>query len=159
MASVGLLGARPTPSPLTHFPYVVGAFPAAAMGFVYFLSPCRPFKWQKSSRLFCHPNPHWFLKSEVMAVYLPIAGNLGCVVWPGAGMAHSQGIPPNFYQPHVNVGPSILLSLHVTLCPLHPGSMTPPLLPIWMNVTSLNHWLSDFHTAQFSDGSSCYFFF
>ena len=31
-----------------------------------------------------------------------------------------------------------------------------PLLPVWMNVTSLNSWLSDFHTARFSDESGWY---
>ena len=38
----------------------------------------------------------------------------------------------------------------------HLRNSTP--LPIWMNVSSLSIWLSDFHTAQFSDGSGCYWF-
>ena len=41
---------------------------------------------------------------------------------------------------------------HVSL-PLHPISISLPILPIWMNVASLNPWLQDFHTAQCSDGS------
>ena len=36
--------------------------------------------------------------------------------------------------------------------------MTPPLLHIWLNASSLNPWLSDFHTARFSDSSGCYLF-
>ena len=39
-----------------------------------------------------------------------------------------------------------------------PISMSLPLLPIWMNVASLNPWLLDFHTAWFSGGSGCYMF-
>ena len=31
-----------------------------------------------------------------MGLYLPGAGTLGCVVWPGVGIAHSQGILPVF---------------------------------------------------------------
>ena len=31
--------------------------------------------------------------------------------------------------------------------------MPPPLLPVWMNVASLNLWLLDFHTIQFSDNT------
>ena len=34
----------------------------------------------------------------------PRAGTLGCVVWPGAGMACSPGVFPGFYSPWVNVG-------------------------------------------------------
>ena len=66
--------------------------------------------------------------------------------------------PPNFYSPHMNVGPLILpLPLCATLCPLHPDCPSLPLLPIWMNVSSLIPWLSDFHTVRFC-GSSGYFF-
>ena len=48
------------------------------------------------------------------------------------------------------------VSLHHTTC--LPVSVTLPLLPTWINVASLNPWLSDFHTALFSDGSGCYLF-
>ena len=43
--------------------------------------------------------------------------------------------------------------------PLHPGCPSSPLLPVWMNVCSLNPWLSDFHTVQFSGSSGCFFLF
>ena len=42
--------------------------------------------------------------------------------------------------------------------PLHPSCLSPPLLPVCMNVSSLTPWLFDFHTAQFY-GSSSYFLF
>ena len=34
-----------------------------------------------------------------------------------------------------------------------PGCLSPPLLPVWMNVSSLSPWLSDFHIVQFSISS------
>ena len=76
-------------------------------------------------------NPRWFLQPEVMGNYLPHAGTLGCADWPGAGITRSQGIPPCFYLPHVNMGlpiplppplratPNLCASLpSLRLCPL-----------------------------------------
>ena len=86
-----------------------------------------------------------------MGIYLPGTGTLGCVVWPGSGILHSWGIPPDFYPPHVNVGQTIPLPLHapLSLCTSAPIPTSLPLLPVWMNVATLNPWLSDFHTALF----------
>ena len=86
-------------------------------------------------------NPHWFLQQEVMGTYLCDTGSLGWVVWSGAGIAHSQGIPHDFYPPRMNVGQPIPLPLCISAS------------PIWMNVAILNLWSSDFHTAHFSDKS------
>ena len=161
LASGGLPSICLPSNHFTHLPYASGTLPAAAVGFVYVFSPYGPFKQRKSGSFFCHPNLHWLLQPQVVGDYLPGAGTLGCVVWPGAGIAGSQGIPPDFYLPRVNVGLSIplllQLPLHATL-PLRPVSVTQPLLCIWMNVASLNPWLLDFHTARFSDGSGCYLF-
>ena len=44
-------------------------------------------------------------------------------------------------------------SPHCISSPLYSNSSSPPLLPTWMNVASLNHWLSYFHTVQFSGNS------
>ena len=38
------------------------------------------------------------------------------------------------------------------------GCPSPPLLPVWMNVSSLSPWLSDFHTVRFSVSSGCFLF-
>ena len=38
-----------------------------------------------------------------------------------------------------------------------PSCPSPSLLPVWMNVSSLTPWLSDFHTVQYS-GRSVFFF-
>ena len=37
-------------------------------------------------------------------------------------------------------------------------SMSPPFLSIWVNMSSFNPWLSDFHKAQFSYNSGWYLF-
>ena len=41
---------------------------------------------------------------------------------------------------------------------IHPGCLSLPLLPVWMNVSSLTPWLLDFYTVGFS-GISGYFLF
>ena len=38
------------------------------------------------------------------------------------------------------------------------GCPSPPLLPVWMNVSSLTPWLSDFHTIRFSVSSGGFLF-
>ena len=63
--------------------------------------------------------------------------------------------------PHTNVGlpilPVVTLPGPLAISPLHPSSLSPPLLLVWMNISSLTPWLLDFHTVRFS-GSSGYFF-
>ena len=39
-----------------------------------------------------------------------------------------------------------------------PGCPSPPLLPVWMNVSSLSPWSSDFHTVRFSVSFGCFLF-
>ena len=90
--------------------------------------------------------------------------NPGLCGLAGAGIAHSQGIHPNFIN-HMwmwdcPVPPVISLPLphyHHTMSS-QPQIPSPPLLPIWMNVASLHFWGLDFHTVQHS-GSSGYFLF
>ena len=41
---------------------------------------------------------------------------------------------------------------------LSPSCPSPPLLQVWMNVSSLSSWLLDFHTVQFSGSSACFLF-
>ena len=71
-----------------------------------------------------------------MVIYLPSPGTLGCVIWSVAGIAHSQGIPPNFYPPHMNVGLSMsILPLPLPLCAI-PCLLTS--LPISVPPTQLD---------------------
>ena len=90
------------------------------------------FSWET-----CCPNPYWILQPEVVRLYLPDAGTLGCGIWAGAGIACSRGIPPDFYPPHVKVGPPILPLLMPLCAALHllgPGCLSPPILSVWMSV-------------------------
>ena len=42
--------------------------------------------------------------------------------------------------------------------PLHLGCLSPPLLPVWMNISSLTPWLSDIHRVRYSGSSGCFWF-
>ena len=93
-------------------------------------------------------------------MYLPGTGTLGSVVRPVAVTTHSQGIPPDFYPPHVNVGPPIPPAATTSSPPPHhvlsapiPISAPPTLLDEYGFFKSL---VVGFHTVQFS-GSSGYF--
>ena len=79
------------------------------------MGPLRGVSWESHS-FFCHPNPHLFLHPEVTGTSLPSSGTLGCVVWSGAGNDHSQGIPPDFYPPHVNIELYVSLHLYTISC-------------------------------------------
>ena len=46
----------------------------------------------------------------------------------------------------------------LALSPFRPGCPSPSLLLVWMNVSSLSPWLSDFHTVRFSVSSGCFLF-
>ena len=157
LASGGLPHTCSISSHFTPSLYASGALPAVALvlnpwvgEFVYILRPCRPFKhsfpkiWVPSATV----TPTGFFQSQYTQIYLPGAG---------AGIACSQGVPLNFYLPHVNVGlPLPVLPPPLPLCATLCLLASLPLLPTWMNVASLNLWLSNFHTVQFSDSSGCY---
>ena len=68
----------------------------------------------------------------------------------------SQPSPHSVFQP-LPCPPQSSRPL-LAMSPLHPGCPSPPLLSIWMNVSSLSPWLSNFHTVQFSGSSGCFLF-
>ena len=99
----------------------------------------------------------------------PRAGALGCTICFA---------PPPFLLVYLcaNVGPWGLLAaawpapVHPTIrhvsgsggvapSPVCPSCPSPPLLLVWMNVSSLSPWLKDFHVVQFSVSSGCFFLF
>ena len=51
--------------------------------------------------------------SQKLWRHIPGTGTLGLGSWCGAGTPHSWDIPPNFYWPHVGVGPACSTSLHL----------------------------------------------
>ena len=100
--------------------------------------------------------PTGFYRQRFEALF-PCAGTLSCVV----------SLTPHLFllvYLHANVGqpttawPTWSSSCCLASCPLHPSCPSLPLLPIWMNISSLILWLSAFHTVWFS-GSSGYFLF
>ena len=82
-------------------------------------------------------------------------------------------ISPNWYPGLLSLSCSAVVHPSLSACkcgtiwssshclatsPLCPGCLCPPLLPVWMNVSSLIPSLLDFHIVQLS-GSSGYYFF
>ena len=49
-------------------------------------------------------------------------------------------------------------SCRVAVTPLCPSCLSLPLLVVWMNVSPLSPWLSDFHIVRFSVISGCFLF-
>ena len=68
-----------------------------------------------------------------MGTYLPGTGTLGWGPGVGLGFFAPETSLPSFYPPHMGVGPA--------------HSMSPPLLPVWMDVVSLIPELSGLHST------------
>ena len=139
-------------------------------GFVYILGPCgslqRTLLW--GWEFLPLPQPPQVFSVRGFEALVFHAGTLGCTVC----------LPPQLFlpvYPHANVGPPALSAtalpgppvtavpipgLQPLPCPKSslPGCPSPPLLLVWMNVSSLTPWLSDLYTVRFS-GSSGYFLF
>ena len=100
----------------------------------------------------------------------PQAGALGCMVC--SLPAPSPPPPPGLSMRECGAVGSASCSLAcpipqsatslgrgLAMSPLCSGCPSPPLLPVWMKVSSLSPWLSDFHTVRFSVSSGCFFVF
>ena len=87
----------------------------------------------------CHCNPHRFLQSEVLRLYFPTLEPL--VVWSVLFPSFSSQFtsmqmwdcPPPIPLPWSS-------SCHLAASPFHTSCPFPPLLPVWMNVSSLTPW-------------------
>ena len=90
----------------------------------------------------------------------PPTGTLGCMVCLTPQMFLPVDPNTNVDRPLRQLPPCLPWSSshHLAVRPLHPGCPSPPLLPVWMNVSSLTPWWLNFHTVRFS-GSSGYFLF
>ena len=110
----------------------------------------------------CH-NPCRFLLTEVLKLYFLVpepcveqsvllpscssqfsAGKCGIFQFTSCHLDHPIHQLPTCYR--------------LATCPLRLGCPSPPLLPVWINVSSLTPWLSNFYIVQFS-GGSVYFLF
>ena len=97
-----------------------------------------------------HLNPHRFFQSEVLRLYFPTLEPW--VMW-------SVSLPSCSSQ---------FIHMQAWDCPLHqpppqwesslPSCLSPPLLPVWMNVSSLTPSLSGFHSVRFSGSAGCFLF-
>ena len=117
--------------------------------------------------------PKGFLVRGFEALFLPptptpCTETLGCVICLAPQLflpvyLHSNVGPPSPQATASSSLPATTLPALVLQPPLcHKSSLptcpSPPLLPVWMNVSSLTPWLSDFHTVRFSGSSSCLLF-
>ena len=108
-------------------------------GFVYVPGPFVGL----SNELFCEAgsfslscNPHRFFQSEVLRFPQWNPGLLS--------LSHSPVVPPGLSACKCG---SAWSASHCTASPCHPGCLSLPFLPVWMNVSSLTLWLSDFFNS------------
>ena len=128
-------------------------------GFVYIPGPYGSLQqallWSWESLLL--PQPPQVFTARGFEVFFSLTGTLGCVVY----LAPWLFLP---VYPHANVGPTAAIlpaqssSHHLALHPLCPGCLSLLLLPVWMNVSTLTPWFSDFYTVWFSGRSGCFCF-
>ena len=106
-------------------------------------------------------NSHRIFQLEVLRLYFPALEPW--VAWSVLLPSCSSRFIPTqmwdhlLHQPlpgHLTLSDSCSFAVH----PLHPGCLSPFLLPVWMNVSSLNPWLLDFHIIRFSGSSGCFLF-
>ena len=98
------------------------------------------------------PQPPQVLQPEVLRLYFPTLEPWG--VW-----SHSSVVPlVSAGEYGIACFASHCLA-HRVLQPLPWCMSSPPLLSVWMNVSYLTPWLSDFHTVRFSVRSGCFFVF
>ena len=72
------------------------------------------------------------------------------------GLSLSPVLPPGLST--CKCGTTQSSSHCLALHPLYPGCPSLPLLPVWMNASSLTPWVLDFHTIRFSGSSGCLLF-
>ena len=128
-------------------------------GFVYVLEPHGP-----SNRLSCetdsfsHGNPHRFLQSEVFRLYFPSLTPwvVQSLLLPSCSSSLSSCECGTAQSTSCHL--ACLVRHCLAACPLCPGFPSPTLLPLWVTVSSLTPWLSDFLTVRFFGTSGCFWF-
>ena len=124
-------------------------------GFVYVLGPCESLKQTLLWGWEFLPLPQ---PPQVFSV-----GGFISPRWNSGlhGLSHSSAVPLGLSAYGCGTTQSVSCCLAhpvLQLPPCHLCCPSPPLLMVWMNVSFLTPWLSDFHTVRFS-GSSGYFLF
>ena len=130
--------------------------------FVYILGPCGSLQqtllwgWE-----FLWPLQYsQVLTARGFEDLFPCAGTLGCVVCLAPQLfllayLHTNVGPPGW---SAAASPTQSSRRYFATCPLCPNWLSPPLLPVWMNVSSLTPWLLDFLTVWFSGSPGCFLF-
>ena len=106
----------------------------------------------------CCLNHHRIFQSEVLRLYFPTLESW--VVWSISLPSYSsQFICMQMLGRLVHQPPPCPVLQPLPCCVSFPlGCPSLPLLLVWMNVSSLTLWLSDFHTVRFSVSSGCFLF-
>ena len=126
---------------------------------------CSRTLWVSSNELYCeagsfshHHNPHRFFQSEVWGFisprWNPALWDLSCSPVVPPSLSACKCVTTWSASCHLAWSSSHCLAMGS----LHPGCPSLPLLPVWMNVSSLTPWLSDFHTVWFIGSSGCFLF-
>ena len=154
-------------SPFTTFPYVTSAPVAAALvevprvgRFSYVLGQCRPLTWTLPRDWQFPPPPQippvFITRSyETLFSRCRNPGLCGLVwIWSHLLPRFPSRFLSTTHECRTTHSASCCCLTSTTLCPSSPSL---PLLPIWMNMASLNPWLSDF-TVQYTSSSGCFLF-
>ena len=118
----------------------------------------------ESGSFSCHHNPLRFLQPEVLRLSFPVLEPwvAQSILLPSCSsqFIHLQMWDHPLHQPSpcLVCQPSPFLPVPPATALLLVLSTQMPLsTPVWMKISSLTPWLSDFHAVQFS-GSSCFLF-
>ena len=105
-------------------------------GFVYVLWLCGSLQWTLlwGWEFLLPPQPPYIFLFRGFEDSFPCTGTLGWIVY-----LVSQLLPSLRSSSH-----------HLATSTLHPGCPSPPILLVWINVSSLSPWLSDFHVFWYS---------
>ena len=136
---------------------------------MYVLGPCglsNELSCEAGSFSHCCLNPHRGFQSEVLSLYFScwnpgLHGLSGSPVVPPSLSAHKYGTAHSASWLLTQSTSRLLTqsaSRRLAASPLCPRCPSPSLLPVWMNVSSLTPWLSDYHTVRFSVSSDCFLF-
>ena len=119
-------------------------------GFLYILGPCGSLQWSLLWGWECPhlPQPPQVSVTRGFEAYFPLEHGV-------VRSVSSPVVPPSLSA--CKFGTAQSTSCRLAMSPLCFGCPFLALLQVWINVSSLTPWLSDFHTVWFS-GSSGYFF-
>ena len=107
--------------------------------FVFGLGPYGPFQWPllRDRQVLPPPHPPLVISARSYEVLFPGTGTPVCPGCPGAGIAHSQGIPPNFI--HHMQGDCLVVATSPLPCCCHTSS-SPPWLCVSAPPTCLDEY-------------------